>query len=150
MVVSVPARASHYDLSSIDLVDAQTVAKLAGMKVFTTADLFAATNKHAQVTKLAKALKVKPAVVTGWRDFCGLLRIDGVGPKVVRVFLAAKIPDTARLAAQETADLTRKIKSTNAEAQVLGKLPDEDTVRHWIEQARTLHAADTAKPKKKR
>jgi predicted flap endonuclease-1-like 5' DNA nuclease len=132
------AVASHYDLTSIDLVDTDVQARLAKLKVNTTEDLWKATATPAQVGRLASRVKVPAAKLREWHDFCDLLRLSGVGPKVARVLQLAGIRRLDQVATQEPAQLTQTIKTTNAQAAILGKLPDEDTVRTWIEQARAL------------
>ena len=132
------ARASHYDLTSIDLVEPEMAAKLAQLKVQTTEDLWKATATPKLVGKLSGRLKVTAARLRDWHDFCDLLRIIGVGPKVVRVMQLCGVKRTEQLVGQDPTALTAKIKTTNAQASILGKLPDEDTVRSWIEQAKKL------------
>jgi predicted flap endonuclease-1-like 5' DNA nuclease len=132
------AAASHYDLSSIDLVDTDVQARLAKQKIATTEDLWKATATPAQVSRLARSTRVPAAQLREWHDFCDLLRLSGVGPKVARVLSLSGVVRLEHVAAQEPAALTQTIKTTNAGASILGKLPDEDTVRTWIEQARQL------------
>lgn len=130
------ARAGHYDLGSIDLVDEATAAALAKQKVFTTQDLWEATRTPAGVKALARKAGVAPDRVRQWHDLCDLLWIDGIGPKVARVLTAAGIPDRKALAKQQPEPLADRIRDVNREVQILGKLPDQDTTRAWIEHAK--------------
>jgi predicted flap endonuclease-1-like 5' DNA nuclease len=145
-LVPAAAQASHYDLSSIDVVEEAHAKKLAELKIFTTKDLLEATAKGKPAKALAKKLKVGAPVVAKWHAFCGLLAIDGVGPKVVRVLIESGIADLDALAVQDPVALAQLVAATNARVQILGKLPEVDTVRTWIEQAKKL--ATPAKPGK--
>jgi len=69
-------------------------------------------------------------------DLCDLLWVDGIGPKVARVLTTAGVKNLAALARQEAVTLADLIKETNRKVEILGKLPDPDTTRSWIEQAK--------------
>ncbi len=137
------AFASHYDLGSIDLVRPDQVEALARLDIATTEDLWAATRTPRQVARLARALKVPRKVVRDWGDFCDLLRIEGVGPKVVRVLRLAGIRRLRDLSRQDPERLTARIAEVNREHEILGKLPDTETVRHWVEAAAGLSRSPT-------
>lgn len=138
VVMATPALASHYDLASIDLVEPDKVEALARMGIVTTEDLWKATRTTRQVAKLAASLKVPAKVVRDWGEFCDLLRIEGVGPKVVRVLRLAGVQRLSDLSRQDPERLTARIAQVNRESEILGKLPDVATVRHWIEAAQGL------------
>ena len=133
-----PAWASHYDLASVDVVEEDIVAKLGRGGIRTTEDLWNETKTARQVTRLAKKLGVSTAKVKDWHDFCDLLRIKGVGPKVVRVLQLTGVQKISEMAVQDPGKLTARLKTTNTQYQILGKLPDDDSVRAWIDQARQM------------
>lgn len=132
------ARASDYGLSDIDLVDAATAGRLAALKIHTTLDLYQATKTPKGAAGVARKMKVPAGKVQEWRDFCDLLRIDGVGPKVARVLALSGVQRLSQLALAQPGPLADKIKEVNLKAEILGKLPGEEIVRSWIEQARKL------------
>ena len=133
-----PALASAYGLSDIDLVDEAMAGRMAAMQIQTTLDLFNATKTPKGVAAVSKKLKVSAAKVQDWRDFCDLLRIDGIGPKLARVLSLCGIKRLSLLSAAQPAALADRIKEVNASAEILGKLPGEENVRSWIEQAKKL------------
>lgn len=143
-----PARAGHYDLSSIDIVDEATIAALAPLKIATTQDLWEATRTSGKVAGLARKAGLAPAVLRDLHDLCDLLWTDGIGPKVARVLTAAGVKNLAMLARQDAVPLAELIRDTNKKLEILGKLPDPDTTRSWIEQAkaRLKAGARPAKP----
>ncbi|MBM4396992.1 MAG: DUF4332 domain-containing protein [Deltaproteobacteria bacterium] len=142
------AAASHYDLSAIDIVDAPTAKRLAEQRVFTTEDLWKATATPKQISKLARLAGVRAKQLRELHDFCDLLRIGGVGPKLARVLTLCGVRNLALMAKEDPAALTRRIKSTNAQHSILGKLPDEDSVRTWIARAADLCAEAATAAKK--
>jgi len=136
LLAASPARAGHYDLSSIDLFEEAAVSRLASMKVFTTQDLWEATRTPAKVKATARRSGLAQARLRDLHELCDLLWIDGIGPKVARVLTTAGVKNLAALARQEPIALADLIKETNRKVEILGKLPDPDTTRSWIEQAK--------------
>jgi predicted flap endonuclease-1-like 5' DNA nuclease len=136
VIAAVPARAGHYDLSSIDIVDEATMAAFVPLKIATTQDLWEATRTPGKVATLARKVKLTPAALRDLHELCDLLWVDGIGPKVARVLTAAGVRNLAALARQEQVALADLIRDTNKKLEILGKLPDPDTTRSWIEQAK--------------
>jgi len=129
---------SHYELDQIDLVEGDILEKLSAMKILTTEDLFYHTNTPKKRAKLAKVLKVPSEKVLFWAQFCDLLRIEGIGPKVARVLLHCGIRSSKDLARYDAKQLQERIIKANREVELLGKIPDIDTLNHWISQAKSL------------
>lgn len=143
LLVTTPVRASHYDLTSIDLMETSQVEALAQLGIATTEDLWKATRTPRQESRLARALKVSKRTIRDWADFCDVLRIEGIGPKVVRVLRLSGIRRVRDLARQDPERLTSRIAEVNKEHEILGKLPDVATVRHWVESAAKLSATQS-------
>jgi predicted flap endonuclease-1-like 5' DNA nuclease len=131
-----PVKAGHYDLSSIDIVEEATVATMTVLKIATTQDLWEATRDNGRIKALARKVNLSADHLRGLHDLCDLLWVDGIGPKVARVLTAAGVKNLAALARQESVPLAELIRDTNKTIEILGKLPDPDTTRSWIEQAR--------------
>lgn len=149
-LVPAAASASHYDLSSIGLVDESMVDRMASLGIATTEDLWRAAAPGRQATNLARRLKVGAAQIREWRAFCDLLRLDGVGPKVARVLTAAGVKDLEAVSRQEPEALTVRIGEVNQQVEILGKTPDIDTVRAWVEQAQRAVQDDAAAARRSR
>lgn len=135
--------ASNYDLTSIDLIGEEGIKVLANMKIYTTDDLWKATLKASQRIKIAKALGISLNKLKEIHNFCDLLRIQGIGPKVVKVLTLAGIKTTLALSKQNPKQLTTKIIEVNKQHEILGKLPDEALVQEWIEKAKILSKVPT-------
>ena len=147
--VPIPVQASHYDLSGIDLVEDALIPKLAALGVQTTEDLWKQSDTPKGEKKLAKALGVTRFKVKDLHDFCDVLRVQGVGPKVVRVLRFSGVTTLKDLAKKDPAKLTEAMKTANVQYDILGKLPDEATVKTWIDQAvalTTKGSPDSRKP----
>jgi len=140
------ARAGHYELASIEWADGATLARLAAAGIETTQDLWEATRTPADIGRLSRKTRIPVPRLREWHRFCDLLFIDGVGPRVARVLTEMGVLDRGDLSRQDPEALTRGIETTNGRIGVLGKLPDVDSVRSWIEQARR----QTAEPGRSR
>lgn len=137
-VLPLPATASHYDLSSIDLVDDAVLGRLDKLGIKTTEDLWNATRSSRRLVRLARRVKVPQIQMREWRDFCDMLYVRGVGPKVVRILRYAGVRRLKRLAREDPAGLAERIRKENRKHGVLGKLPGSEMVEDWVEQARDL------------
>ncbi|MBP7126238.1 DUF4332 domain-containing protein [Myxococcota bacterium] len=134
------ARAGHYELASVEWADEATLAALASAGIETTEDLWKATRTGKGLGRLARKTRIPVPRLREWHRLCDLMFIGGVGPRVARVLTESGVRDRKELARQDPEALTRIIEETNRRIGVLGKLPDVDSVRSWIEQARQQSA----------
>lgn len=150
VVITFPtvALASHYDMGSSGLVDDAMATTLASAGINTTADLLHRTASVKDRKALVRKTGVTAAQIDTWRDFCDLLRIDGVGPKVARVMTLAGARNLKALVKFTPAEMATKIKDANKGTSILGKLPDAENLQTWIDQAKVILKADQ-KPAKK-
>lgn len=135
---SLEARAGHYELASIEWADPATLATLASAGIETTEDLWEATKTAQGISRLSRKTRIAGPRLREWHRLCDLLFIDGVGPRVARVLTESGVRDRRELARQDPEALARTIEETNRRIGVLGKLPDVDSVRNWIEQAQRV------------
>ena len=77
LLAACPAVASHYVLSSVDVVEEAMVPRLAAIGIQTTEDLWNQTRTPKQIKKVARKMGVSTAKVKDWHDFCDLLRAGG-------------------------------------------------------------------------
>lgn len=136
------ALASHYGIDSTGLVDDAKVVVLASAGIDTTADLLQKTATAKDVKALARKAGVSVAQVGAWRDFCDLLRLDGVGPKVARAMTLAGAANLKELVKFSPEVMAGKIKDVNKTQSILGKLPDAENLTAWIDQAKLLLKQD--------
>lgn len=133
------AAAGHYDLVDVpELVSPELLPKLEKAGVSTTAQLLERTAELAARKKLARASGIPLRKLTAWAHFCDLLRIDGVGPIMARLFQAAKVMNVKMMSKQEPEDLLKRVTAANAKTRVTELLPGVEHLRAWIAQAKTL------------
>ncbi|HNZ02736.1 MAG TPA: DUF4332 domain-containing protein [Myxococcota bacterium] len=140
----VAALAGHYDVAVTGLVDETVAARLAGHGIRSTRELWDRTRTSKDRASLAAKMKVKPAEVQRWHDFCDLLRLDGVGPKVARIMTHAGVSNLSVLVSRQPDELAAAIVAVRDKVPELGKLPDRDNLQSWINQAAALLKSDAA------
>jgi len=130
--------ASHYDLVDVDLVTVQERQALARAGIEATDALLRATATRRGRRALARRTGLTPARVLELARMADLLRIEGIGPRMVRLLTAAGVPDTARLVAQDPEALHRKLVDTNDRLHLAGLVPPADMLAAWMKRAREL------------
>lgn len=144
------AAAGHYGIEATRLMDESLSAKVAAAGIVDTKQLWESTRTQSAQKKLARRLGVDVREVARWHNFCDLLRLDGVGPKIARLMTAAGIENLAGLAVQEPGKLLPRLKASRAAVPELGKFPDETNLGYWIHQADELVTADRKSVGKKK
>lgn len=132
------ASASHYYLADIDLVAADARTKLHGEGIKSTDQLLDRVAKKADRQALAKRTGLDAAMLDMVARQVDMLRVRGIGPKMVRLFDAVGVRTIAELAAQVPADLFGRVVSINDERHLSEVVPDADILAGWIAQAKTL------------
>jgi hypothetical protein len=131
---------SHYELDSLDeYFPSESVEKLLLLNIRSTKDLLNATNTQKNIKKISRKTGIDEKKLKEWHDFCDLLQIDGVGPKVAKIMTLCEVKTLKDLEKSDPLELLKKIKKTNDEKQILGKLPAEDTVISWINHAKEIN-----------
>jgi len=138
LIFSLPVFAGHYPIDSIQFPFPLPVKQLQKNKVHTTLDLWKSTRTKKQQRSLAGRLHLSLTRVQRFHDFCDLLRVRGIGPKVATVMQAAGIKNAAALAKADPKALNERVKQTNKHLHVLGKLPGIEIVRWWVHYASSL------------
>ncbi|MCC6748589.1 MAG: DUF4332 domain-containing protein [Deltaproteobacteria bacterium] len=135
-LVPVPAQASHYPLANVLPADAAEKLAKAGLR--TTSDLLDQGANPADRARLAKLTGLAEKQLKEWVQMCDLVRIQGVGPVMVRLLATVKITSVALLAKQKAAALYPRVMQANDKAKVTQNPPSEKHLEHWIEQAKKL------------
>lgn len=132
------AHASHYRLGSSGLLTGAELDALAPQEVHTTLELFRRSAALADRRILARKSGISFARLTELATQCDLLRIEGVGPSVVRLLQAAGVRHAADLRRARPKVLHAKLVATNNTHRVMEVVPDERNLSGWIAQAKGL------------
>lgn len=140
LTLTTPAFASHYRLPVENLVNETEAAAFGKAGIQTTLALLEQVAKVDSRQKLAAKSGLTFARLSTLAAQVDLLRIEGIGPSMVRLLQAAGVRHTRDLKAASPADLRDKMKVANDVQQVAAVLPREEVLRDWIGQASKLSA----------
>ncbi len=113
-------------------------AKLRAAGVQTTDDLLEKAGPAAGRRALAAAADVSPDQLLRWVNHADLYRISGVGSEYADLLEASGVDSCAELAQRNAANLATTMAEANAVRALVRRLPTEDVVAGWIDQAKKL------------
>lgn len=130
--------ASHYRLPVENLVSDAETSALGKAGIQTTLALLDQIAKVDGRQKLAAKSGLTFARLSALAAQVDLLRVEGIGPSMVRLLQAAGVQHTQHLKGASPAALREKMKVANDVHQLAPVLPQEDVLRDWIGQANRL------------
>jgi predicted flap endonuclease-1-like 5' DNA nuclease len=136
-----PALASPYPVDGIpELIPAAEAAQLKAAGVATTQALLEKGATPKGRVDLAKAAKLAAKRVRELVDASDLMRVRGIGPKMVRLLGTLKVRTLAELRGQDPAKLAANVQKSRAklDADLKEKLPEKEMFSDWIAQAKAL------------
>ncbi|HYN48104.1 MAG TPA: DUF4332 domain-containing protein [Candidatus Nanopelagicales bacterium] len=113
-------------------------ARLRAAGVETTDDLLEKAGPAAGRRALAAAADVRPDLLLRWTNHADLYRISGVGSEYADLLEASGVDSCAELAQRNAASLATTMAEANAARALVRRLPTEEVVAGWIDQAKVL------------
>ena len=139
IVVTPAAHASHYLIADVpDVIQKNYHAKLAAAGIHDTKALFGAIATKKARRDLAKKVGVMYATLTKWATFIDLMRVDGIGPKMVRLLNASDVKHLKSFVEQDAAALHPRMRQANRGGRYSEVVPGVEVVRSWIQRAQSL------------
>jgi len=138
MAVPLAVMASHYPLEAVPFIPEKHKSALSEQKIIDTEELLNAGLTAKARKGLARKTDIKRDKLTEYVYMCDLLRVRGVGPKMARLLTLAGVKSIEELRAEKPETLVPKMKTANQKHSVSEILPQEDTTKDWIHQARNL------------
>jgi predicted flap endonuclease-1-like 5' DNA nuclease len=113
--------------------------KLTAAGVTTTEGLLDRGASETGRSHLAAETGISERLLLEWVNHADLMRIDGVGPEYADLLEAAGVDSCAELARRNAANLAQTFQELDAaRPNTVRRVPSEETVRGWIEQADKL------------
>ncbi|MFN7920528.1 MAG: DUF4332 domain-containing protein [Bryobacteraceae bacterium] len=88
--------------------------------------------------RIAEDSGIKRELILTWVNAADLLRVDGVTPDWAELLEESGVDTVKELRGRVPENLHRKMTETNAQGNFARSVPDVDTVRRWIEQAKKM------------
>jgi predicted flap endonuclease-1-like 5' DNA nuclease len=134
------AHASHYRLPVDSLINEADTEGLKKAGIETTLALLDAIATVAGREKIASRSGLTFARLTVLAAQVDLLRVNGLGPSMVRLLQAGGVRHARDLAAATPAELHKRIEAANTVHRIAPVLPSEGILADWIKQAQGLKA----------
>ncbi|MFH0751906.1 MAG: DUF4332 domain-containing protein [Chloroflexota bacterium] len=113
-------------------------AKLRAAGVQTTDDLLEKAGPAAGRRALAAAADISPDLLLRWTNHADLYRISGVGSEYADLLEASGVDSCTELAQRNPANLATTMAEANAARALVRRLPTEELVAGWVDQAKQL------------
>jgi predicted flap endonuclease-1-like 5' DNA nuclease len=88
--------------------------------------------------ELAQKTSIPETLILEWVNMADLFRIEGIGEEYSDLLEEAGVDTVVELSKRVPENLHAKLKEVNEEKKLVKQLPSLDTVKKWIEKARTL------------
>jgi len=88
--------------------------------------------------ELAEKTGISETLVLEWVNMADLFRIEGIGEEYSDLLEEAGVDTVVELSKRVPENLYAKLEQVNEEKKLVRQLPVLDTVKKWIEQAKTL------------
>lgn len=95
------------------------------------------SGKNARTT-LAEQTGISEKLILAWVNKADLCRISGISTQYADLLEQAGVDSVAELAQRRADNLTLKLAESNAQKNLVKKLPTESQVEGWIAQAKDL------------
>ncbi|MGB9776793.1 MAG: DUF4332 domain-containing protein [Anaerolineae bacterium] len=91
--------------------------------------------------ELAEKIGVSADTILQWVNRADLMRVPGIGEQYSDLLEAAGVDTVLELAQRNPENLYQKLAEINAEKRLVRRMPNQDMVANWIEQAKSLERA---------
>ena len=88
--------------------------------------------------ELAQKTSIPETLILEWVNMADLFRIEGIGEEYSDLLEEAGVDTVVELSKRVPENLHAKLKEVNEEKKLVKQLPSLDTVKKWIEKAKTL------------
>jgi predicted flap endonuclease-1-like 5' DNA nuclease len=126
------------DIEGIGDAIAETL-RAAGIR--TTEALLKMGGTSKERRQLAESTKFSEQRILEWVNRADLYRIKGIGSEYADLLEAAGVDTVLELARRDAENLFAKLSQTNAEKNLVNRMPGQDQVAGWIKQAKSLPRA---------
>ncbi|RMD64169.1 DUF4332 domain-containing protein [Candidatus Parcubacteria bacterium] len=125
-------------LESIEGIGPVYAAKLREAGIATTEAFLKQCATRAGRKELAEKTGLSEKLLLEWTNHVDLFRIKGIGPEYADLLEAAGVDTVPELAQRNPENLYQKLLEVNAEKKLVRRVPTQDMVRNWVEQAKQL------------
>ena len=117
--------------------------RLGEVGIHTDVNLLERGSSRAGRAKIAGESGISEKLILRWVNHVNLFRINGVQAQYAELLEAAGVDSVPELARRNPANLMSQMAKVNDEKHLVRKLPSEEQISGWIDQAKSLPRAVT-------
>ena len=125
-------------IKEIEGIGATYAEKLASIGIHTVNALLDKGCTRSGRMELAQKTGISETLVLEWVNMADLFRIEGIGEEYSDLLEEAGVDTVVELSKRVPENLQAKLKEVNEQKKLVQQLPTLDTVKKWIESAKTL------------
>ena len=137
-IIQLPLFGSHYPLNSVNVTTVEENYKLFKVKIFSTKELFMQLRVKKNRKALADKLQMSGKRLLDLARSCDLLRIKGIGPKIVVRLGGCGVFTIKQLQGQDAENLKKKMDAYRKKMRFVDPNPPVDLLKVWIERSKNL------------
>ncbi len=125
-------------ISDIEGIGTKYADVLASQGIRTVEGLLKAGSKSKERKKLSEVSQISEKLLLEWVNHADLFRIKGVGEEYSDLLEEAGVDTVPELAQRKPENLLQKLVETNADKNLVRRLPVLSQVESWVKQAKDL------------
>lgn len=125
-------------LTEIEGIGATYTGKLEAIGISTLEELLEAGSTPKGRKTLADETDISSKLILKWVNRADLFRISGIGEEYADLLEVAGVDTVPELAQRNPANLYQTIVEVNEEKNLVRRVPGENQVKGWVEQAKEL------------
>jgi predicted flap endonuclease-1-like 5' DNA nuclease len=130
------------NIVDIEGIGPKYAAALLAAGINTTDDLLREGGSASGRDRLERETGISGTLILEWVNHADLMRLDGVGSEYADLLEAAGVDSCAELARRNAVNLAQTFQEVDAaRPNWIRRIPSEETISGWIEQAKSLDRA---------
>jgi len=129
------------NLTTVEGIGDVYAQKLKSAGVTTTEALLDQGSTPKGRKSIAEKAGISETLILKWVNHVDLFRINGVGEEYADLLELAGVDTVVELAQRKAENLLQKMDAANQQKKLVRRLPTQDQVKAWIEQAKQLPRA---------
>jgi hypothetical protein len=139
LLVPFNCQASHYRIADVpDVIQKEYHQRLSAHGVQDTRALYSLIAGKSARRGFAKKSKIMYATLTKWATFIDLMRVDGIGPKMVRLLHASSVKNLRSFRTESAESLQPRMRKANRGGKYSEVIPGVEVIRGWLVAAQSI------------
>lgn len=125
-------------ISTIEGIGPTYQRRLDAVGIHTTEELLNMCKKRSSRHHLAEDTGISEKMILRWTNHADLYRIKGIGEEYADLLEAAGVDTVPELGRRNPEHLYEALRIINDDKRLVKKIPSENQIQHWVQEAKTL------------